>query len=250
MTGIQVSHLSFRYGLRQSDVLTDVSFAVGAESITGLLGRNGSGKSTIGLLLAGLLAPREGEITWNGRPVFEDAHAMSHICYSGDTTAVFEDEKLAHTLELWAMTRPGWDPELAGTLLDMFAINPKKKPSKLSRGQRSAFYAALGLASRAAVTIFDEVHLGMDAVVREIFYRTLLADYTKHPRAFIISSHLIEEIEKLLDHVIMVDQGKIIESGDVDDVRARYSQDGKVRDFTEILMHLTLTDNQRLALGQ
>ena len=90
----------------------------------------------------------------------------------------------------------------------------------------------------------------MDAVVREIFYRTLLADYTKHPRAFIISSHLIEEIEKLLDHVIMVDQGKIIESGDVDDVRARYSQDGKVRDFTEILMHLTLTDNQRLALGQ
>ena len=124
-------------------------------------------------------------------------------------------------------------------------MNPRKRPDRLSRGQRSAFFATLGLASRCPVTVFDEVHLGMDAVVREMFYRALLADYTSHPRTVVVSSHLIHEVEDLLDHVVFLDGGRVIERGEVDDVRARHSRPGQQASLTDILMDLTLTTAQR-----
>jgi ABC-2 type transport system ATP-binding protein len=229
-------------------VLDKLTFAIAEPSITGLFGRNGSGKSTLGLLLAGLLHPTPGSITRAGQPV-TSANAMVDIAYAGETTSVFEDQKLTETLSLRAHTHPNWDQAFAEELLDTFENPLKKRPDKLSRGQLSSFYATLGFASRAPVTIFDEVHLGMDAVVREIFYRILLADYTDHPRTFIISSHLIDEIENLLDGVIMIDASHIVETGEVDDVRARHARGTSLPSLTEILMAMTLTDSQRIALA-
>lgn len=229
-------------------VLRDLSFVIDHPSITGLLGRNGSGKSTLGLILAGLLYPSSGSVTLAGTPV-TDTVAMRDVAYAGETTAVFEDQKITETMSLWSYTRPNWDQDFADELLETFGISPKKRPDKLSRGQLSAFYATLGLASRSSVTIFDEVHLGMDAVIREVFYRILLSDYTTHPRTFIVSSHLIDEIENLLDHVIMIDGSRIVEIGEVDDVRARHAHAGDLPSLTKILMAMTLTDSQRATLG-
>ncbi|MDO4887787.1 MAG: ABC transporter ATP-binding protein [Actinomycetaceae bacterium] len=243
---IEVQDLVFHYGFFQDHKTLDgVSFSIEAGSFTGLLGRNGSGKSTVSMLLAGLMRPWSGSIKIDGVEVFENAEAMANVCYTSDSTTVYRDNRITRTLRLWELTRPNWDAELAGWLLETFKIDVKKRPSSLSRGQQSAFYATLGLASRCPVTIFDEVHLGMDAVVREIFYRTLLSDYAENPRTIIISSHLIEEIENLLDHVVFIDGGHIIESGDVDEVRERHSTPGHVASFTEILTNLTITPAQQ-----
>lgn len=242
---IEVSGVTFHYDLHKDDVLHNVSFTVGPGSLTGLLGRNGSGKSTVGMLLAGLLHPQAGTVLVGGEPVFDAPEAMASICYTSDSTAVYRDRRISETFKLWGVTRPTWDADYAAQLLDAFQVNPRKRPDRLSRGQRSALFATLGLASRCPVTVFDEVHLGMDAVVREMFYRALLADYTSHPRTVVVSSHLIHEVEDLLDHVVFLDGGRMIERGEVDDVRARHSRPGQQASLTDILMDLTLTTAQR-----
>ena len=240
---IDVADLTFHYELHSQKAVDHVSFNVAPGSITGLFGRNGSGKSTVSMLAAGLLHPTSGTVEVGGQTVYENADLMASICYISDSTPVFEDQKASKTLELWKASRPCWDADYAKELLDMFKIDPKKRPSRLSRGQLSSFYAVLGLACRCPITIFDEVHLGMDPVAREMFYMALLADYTKHPRTFILSSHLIEEIEDLLDSVILMDEGKIIEGGDVDEVRSRHSDEDKVAHLNEILVKMTLSSN-------
>ncbi len=242
---IDFQNVDFHYELHRTNVISNVNLQIAAGSFTGLLGRNGSGKSTLALLVGGQLRPQNGQILVDGMPVFENTATMAAVCNSGDAMAVFGDEKMKKTLKLWRETRPNWDENFAQYLLDLFKLNPKKKPDKLSRGQKSAFFAILGLASRCPITIFDEVHLGMDAVARELFYRTLLADYAQNPRTIIMSSHLIEEVEDLLDSVVFIDQGAIIEYGDIDDVRERHRTNGKLPNLTEVLMDLTLTPAQR-----
>lgn len=145
---LRVSSMSFRYRCRGEMVLDKLTFAIAEPSITGLFGRNGSGKSTLGLLLAGLLHPTPGSITRAGQPV-TSANAMVDIAYAGETTSVFEDQKLTETLSLRAHTHPNWDQAFAEELLDTFENPLKKRPDKLSRGQLSSFYATLGFASRA-----------------------------------------------------------------------------------------------------
>ena len=90
---------------------------------------------------------------------------------------------------------------------------------KLSRGQLSAVGVIVGLASRAPLTFFDEPYLGLDAVARQLFYDRLLADYSEHPRTVILSTHLIDEVSNLLEHVIVIDDGRIIIDQDADELR-------------------------------
>ena len=236
--GIDVADLTFHYERHSQNVVDHVSFRIEPGSITGLLGRNGSGKSTVGMLMAGLLYPTSGSVRANGQHVYENPGLMANVCYVSDSTPILEDEKTRRTLELWEASRPNWDRDYANELIEAFRIDVKKKPSRLSRGQLSSLYALLGLASRCPVTIFDEVHLGMDAVAREIFYASLLADYTKHPRTLVLSSHLIEEVESLLESV---------ESGDADDVRSRHSDGGELAHLTDVLMKMALSSNTAAA---
>ncbi|MDD7384445.1 MAG: ABC transporter ATP-binding protein [Actinomycetaceae bacterium] len=247
---LDIANVSFHYAFSRDNALENISLRIEAGTLTGLLGRNGSGKSTLGMLIAAQAHPSHGSILVNGATVWENAEAMAGIALVSDDTPVFKDSRTEETLKLWAASRPQWDDDWAHTLLDAFGISTRKKPKNMSRGQKSALFASLGLAARTPITIFDEVHLGMDAVAREIFYRALLKDFTAHPRTILISSHLIEEIESLLDHVILLDHGHVIEAGDADDVRARHTKEGDVPSLTDVLMDLTMNDAQRQLIGQ
>ncbi|KMY23966.1 ABC-2 type transport system ATP-binding protein [Actinobaculum suis] len=244
---IRTEKLSFTY--RKKPAISQVTLEFTSPSITGMLGRNGSGKSTLGMLLAGLLKPDSGEVYYRGERVFESAAAMAAIAYVSEATVAFPDSPLTTTMHVWEQARETWDGEYAHELLELFELSPKASPLQLSRGQLAAFHATLGLAARTPVTILDEVHLGMDAVYREIFYRCLLADYTAHPRTIILSSHLIEEIQNLLDRAIFLDHGTVIADGDPDELRAKYGQNGKLASLTEVLMALTLSDSQKQSMG-
>jgi len=91
----------------------------------------------------------------------------------------------------------------------------------LSRGMLSAASSIVGLASRAPLTIFDEPYLGLDAVARSIFYDRLLEDYAEHPRTVILSTHLIDEISRLLEHLLVIDQGRLVLDEDAEALRGR-----------------------------
>jgi len=110
---------------------------------------------------------------------------------------------------------------LAAQLMDDFELPANRAVKKLSRGMNSAMGIVLGLSARAEVTLFDEPYLGLDAVARQIFYDRLLADYAEHPRTVLLSTHLIDEVADLLEHVLVIDRGRIVVDAPADDLRGR-----------------------------
>ena len=105
--------------------------------------------------------------------------------------------------------------------MDDFELPANRAVKKLSRGIHSAVGIVLGLSARAEITLFDEPYLGLDAVARQIFYDRLLADYAEHPRTVLLSTHLIDEVADLLEHVLVIDRGQIVLDAPADDLRGR-----------------------------
>ncbi|WP_311590682.1 ABC transporter ATP-binding protein [Trueperella bernardiae] len=221
------------YSYFRHPAVRGVSGTIERGKITGLLGRNGSGKSTLEMLIAGQLRAT-GRVTVGGEPVWDNPRVMPNIALISESTSVFQDQWLTRTIDLWERVRPTFNSDVAYSVLDAWEIPLKKSPTRLSRGQKSAFFAALGVASRAPLTIFDEVHLGMDAVLRRDFYDVLLRDFIDHPRTIIISNHNVDELEDLLENVLIMEEGQLVTSGSADDVRAAYSTD-RVASLTDVL---------------
>lgn len=210
---------------RNVTAVDDLSVTFEGGRIHGLLGRNGSGKTTMLSIAAAYRKPTSGEVRIGGRPVWENAAVTSEVCLirgAGDTIENdWPDDRVTNALEFAAAMWPNWDTEYAAQLLDRFELDPKQRLSELSRGRRSAVGVILGLASRAPVTMLDESYLGMDAPSRYLFYDELLEDFMQHPRTFVISTHLIEEVSKLFDHVTMIDAGRLLLHEDAEALRGR-----------------------------
>lgn len=221
MSGFAVSTREVSVHFGDTRAVDRVSIDIEQNAIHGLLGRNGSGKTTLLSVIAALRQPTSGAVLVDGEDPFENERVMSGMCIVRESGDVMTDEKISANLSYFATVRRNWDGEYAAQLLDAFGLDAKKRPGRLSRGQKSAFGVVIGLASRAPLTIFDEVYLGMDAPSRYRFYDLLLADYVEHPRTFILSSHLISEIEKLFSGVTILDSGKLHLSEDAEDLRAQ-----------------------------
>jgi len=217
-TVIEVSGLSKRFG--KVVALDNVSFSVGQNKICGLLGRNGAGKTTLMQLLTGQQFATSGTIEIFGRSPVETASVLERICFIKESQTYPEDFCVKHVFASAPWFFGGWDAGFADQLIDDFRIPTNRRVKKLSRGQLSAVGVVVGLASRAPLTFFDEPYLGLDAVARQTFYDRLLEDYAEHPRTVILSTHLIDEVSNLLEHVIVLDQGRVIIDGAADDVRS------------------------------
>ena len=200
--------------------LDDVSFAVPEHAILGLLGRNGAGKTTIMSIMAGQDRPTAGEVHVLGRPPFEHAPTLAQISYVRDNQRYPDDYRLHHVLRIAPDFAPNWSPEVAAELVERLRIPAKTQLRKLSRGQLSSIAIVLGLASRAPITLLDEPYLGLDVTARALFHRMLLRDYEQHPRTIVLSTHLIDESESLFDHVVIMDQGRVVVDGERDELLA------------------------------
>ncbi|MET0789473.1 MAG: ABC transporter ATP-binding protein [Cellulomonas sp.] len=216
--GVEVGNLTARYG--STTALDAVSFRIRPGVITGLLGRNGSGKTTALSVLAAFRRRTSGTVLVDGEDPWENARVMGGTCLVRESGDVASDQKLKDTLQFLGDRRPLFSRELADTLMDRFELDPLTRPDRLSRGKRSAFGVVVGLASRTPLTLLDEVHLGMDAPSRYAFYDALLADWLDHPRTIVLSSHLIGEIERLLEDVVVLDRGTVLTTSDADTLRA------------------------------
>jgi ABC-2 type transport system ATP-binding protein len=218
---LTVEHLTHRYS--NAVALDDISLTLETPGIHGLLGRNGSGKTTLMSLAAGLRRATSGEIRLNGQPIYENYAATTEICIireTGDTTSEWS-ETIEDGLNVARDMRPYWDDAYATKLLDRFGLRRKHKVTELSRGERAKFACLLGLAARAPLTMFDESYLGMDAPARYDFYDALLEDFMAHPRVILVSSHHIEEIAKLFEEVIIIDDGKLLLHESAEALRGR-----------------------------
>lgn len=216
-TVVSVRRLSKRYPRTQA--LDDVSFELQEGKIYGLLGRNGSGKTTLMSLLTAQAFATSGEFTVFGDEPYENASVLSRLCFVRENQVYPSDAKPVHAFNAARHFFRNWDQELAESLTADFQIPVTTRIKKLSRGQLSAVGIVIGMAARAELTFFDEPYMGLDAVARQIFYDRLLADYAEHPRTILLSSHLIDEVANLLEHVLVLDRGRLILDAAADDVR-------------------------------
>lgn len=199
--------------------LDAIDFSLQEKKIYGLLGRNGAGKTTLMQILTGQEFPTSGAVEVFGQAPHENARVLTDVCFVKESQKYPDDFKVRHVLASARHLLPHWNEELAQTLMEDFDLPSCRKVKKLSRGMTSALGVTVGLASRAPLTLFDEPYLGLDAVARHLFYDRLLADYAAHPRTVVLSTHLIDEVSDLIEHVILIDKGRIVLDEDADALR-------------------------------
>ena len=214
---VEVSGLTKRFG--NFTAVNDVSFTVEHHRIYGLLGRNGAGKTTIMQLLTGQDFASEGSVRVFGETPVENAKVLRNVCFIKESQKYPDDFYVKHVFKSAPWFFENWDQEFAERLIEDFRLPTNRRIKKLSRGQLSSVGVIVGLASRAPLTFFDEPYLGLDAVARQVFYDRLLEDYSEHPRTVILSTHLIDEVSNLLEHVLVIDEGRIIIDSPADELR-------------------------------
>ncbi|MCL2463613.1 MAG: ABC transporter ATP-binding protein [Micrococcales bacterium] len=217
--GVQTHALVVRHG--RSVALDGVDVEIRPGSITGLFGRNGSGKTTLASVIAAFRRPSAGTVLVAGQDPWENEELAPHILLVRESGDLLDDARIVENIDFFADARPYFSREVAQGLLDMFELDPRMRPGGLSRGKRSAVGIALAIAARAPLTILDEVHLGLDAPSRYLFYDALLADYVAQPRTIVLASNLIGEVERLLEDVVVLDAGRVLLHGDADSLRNR-----------------------------
>lgn len=214
---VEARNLTKRY----KDVLAleDVSVTLAADRIYGLLGRNGAGKTTLMSIITAQSFATSGQALVFGEQAYENDRVLRRVCFVRESQRYPDDFAPRHAFKAARLMFSDWDQDFADRLVADFGLPLKRRVKKLSRGQLSAVGVIIGLASRSELTFFDEPYLGLDAVARQLFYDHLLADFTRHPRTVVLSSHLIDEVANLLDHVIVLDKGKVLIDAEAEDLR-------------------------------
>lgn len=216
---VEVRRLNKSFG--SVAALSDVNFRLEPGKIYGLLGRNGAGKTTLMHLLTAQNFATSGEIRVFGEEPYENEKVLSRICFIKESQKYPDTFRVKDVFQAASEIFANWDWEFAYSLAEDFRLPLNRLVKKLSRGMLSSVGIVVGLASRAPLTIFDEPYLGLDAVARSLFYDRLIEDYGENPRTVILSTHLIDEVSKLLEHVLVIDGGKLILDEETDELRGR-----------------------------
>ena len=218
MSAIETRNLTKHF--RDVAAIDDVSLDFAAGRVHGLLGRNGAGKTTLMKLLTGQIFATSGEMRVLGENPVENAEVLSKTCFIQESQKYPDGFRPLDVLRIAEGLYPAWDQGLARELVADFRLPEKRAIKKLSRGQLSAVGIIIGLASRAPLTFFDEPYLGLDAVARRLFFDRLLADFAEHPRTVILSTHHIDEVSNLLEHVVLLDEGRVAISAEAEELQS------------------------------
>lgn len=186
--------------------------------IYGLLGRNGAGKTTLLNLISNRLFADDGRITVNGMDVCKDNSSLSNIFMVGEKPYYPEGMRVRDTFRWSGMFHKNFDTELAYSLAAKFELDTNKKIRKLSTGYKTVFRIINALALDLDYILLDEPILGLDAYHRDLFYKELVRIYAEKPRTFIISTHLIDEVSTIIEHVIIINEGKILKDVPCDEL--------------------------------
>ncbi len=223
---IEIKQLEKSYGSFKA--VQNINVSIQKNKIYGLLGRNGAGKTTLMKMITAQIFPTSGEIRVFGEKPYENRNVLRQICFIKESQQYPVNFTVKDVLDVSKSLFPNWDADFAHSLISDFNLPLKKRIKKLSRGMLSAVGIVVGLASRSPLTVFDEPYLGLDAVSRGIFYDRLMEDYVENPRTVILSSHLIDEVSNLLEHVLVIGDGKLIIDQDAEELRGMaYTVTGK-----------------------
>ena len=228
MPTLECNSLSKSYGGVQA--LSSVSFAVEPGRVVGLLGPNGSGKTTLIKLANGLLTPTGGEILINGEKPGKKTKAR--VSYLPDRPCLPEWMSAEKLLDMFTDFYGDFQRDKAQEMLEELGIDPKQKIKQMSKGTREKVQLILVMSRKAELYLLDEPIGGVDPATRDYILETIIRNF--NPTAsVVISTHLIADVEQVLDDVIFINHGQIVLRSSVDDIR---EQQGKSVDayFREV----------------
>jgi ABC-2 type transport system ATP-binding protein len=197
-------------------IIDGVSLTVTRGKIVGLLGKNGSGKSTLIKLINDLLTLDDGEILVNGEKIGVNSKAV--ISYLPERSYLDVSKKVSEIFDYFEDFYKDFDRDKAESLVKELELSLDMKISKMSKGMREKISLALVMSRRAELYILDEPLGGVDPVTRDRILKTILSNFGENS-SLIITTHLISDVEKILDEVIFIDKGKIVLQGDADKLR-------------------------------
>ena len=213
---IECQGLYKSYGLRPA--LSGVDLAVGPGRIVGLLGPNGSGKTTLIKLLCGLLQPTRGELAVDGSAI--GPYTKSVISYLPDRMYFADWMKASDLFDLFRDFYSDFQYEKAIDMCRSLGVDPGDRLKSMSKGTKEKVQLVLVMARNARLYLLDEPIAGVDPAARDFILRTILTNYNEEGTV-LISTHLISDVEKVLDEAIFLKEGKIMLHATVDDIRER-----------------------------
>ena len=197
-------------------ILTDINLSISCGKIVGLLGKNGAGKSTLIKLINDLLTPSSGEILVKGREIGVESKKV--ISYLPERTYLNKQMKVSEIIELFKDFYQDFDEDKAIRLLKDLDLDINQSLTKMSKGMQEKVQLVLVMSRKADLYILDEPLGGVDPATRDYILDTILSNFNENA-SVIISTHLISDIERILDEVIFIDKGKIVLKSDADKLR-------------------------------
>lgn len=213
---LQCENVCKRYGKVQA--LDGVSLSIQPGHIVGLLGPNGSGKTTLIKLANGLLTPTSGQITIGGGPVGKESHAM--VSYLPERTSVPLWMTAEQLLDFYCDFYPDFRRDAAEEMLRSLGIPAKQRIRQMSKGTREKVQLIVTMSRKAKLYLLDEPIGGVDPATRDYILTTIISNYDPEA-AVVISTHLIADVERVLDDVIFIDKGRVVLQSSVDDIREK-----------------------------
>lgn len=214
---IRFEHVTKRYLTKPA--LMDVDLELPEGQIIGVIGENGSGKSTMLKLIAGLVRPSKGQVLVDGEPA---QRRIAHkVAYLSELETYYPFFTVRETLDYHASQFPDFDRERAREITDFMRLNPGDKVKNLSKGNRGRVKLMVTLARNAPYILMDEPLSGLDPIVRDSIIKGLISFVDLSKQTVIITTHEVNEVEPLLDRVVAVRDGEIIKFADVEELRSK-----------------------------
>ena len=199
-------------------ILDDINLKVSKGKIIGLLGKNGAGKTTLIKIINDLLTADSGEVLFKGKKI--GVYSKEHIAYLPERTYLDKSMKISDVINYFEEFYKNFDKKRAYKLLDSLNLDPDSRIAKMSKGMQEKLQLILVMSRDADLYILDEPIGGVDPATRDYILDTILSNF-KEGASIIISTHLISDIERILDEVIFIDKGKIVLSSSADDLRTK-----------------------------
>ena len=222
---ITLTSISHTYSGENEAALRDISLTLGDATVTALVGPNGSGKTTLMQILGGVMVPTSGSISIDGAQASADELLTGSIIAS---SARDFDNLSSQSLVTYARLRPTWDEQLFAHYTQRFDLTVNRKfVRKLSGGQAAILSGSIALASGAPLTLLDEIQAPLDVPTRYALYEEILAlagevmEGQRAPRRFIISSHMVSELEKVAEDVVVLKKSELLAHESIDDFTCR-----------------------------
>jgi ABC-2 type transport system ATP-binding protein len=219
-TVLQAQGLGRRYGKRWA--LTDCTLTVPTGHVVGLVGPNGAGKTTLLNLAVGQLAPTSGSITVLGGSPGASTEQLAKVGFVAQDTPTYAGLSVADHLRLGARLNRGWDAALARERIGRLGLDPARRAGRLSGGQRAQLALTLGIAKRPELLVLDEPVAALDPLARREFLQGLMEAAAEHELSVVLSSHLVSDLERVCDYLIVLVDSRVRVAGEMDGLLATH----------------------------